>query len=336
MKYFFLFFTLFLILIAGCTQDGAATNGGTTTISSSKGVSAVNFTSDFTTLRINEVTTLRLLLQNQGDFEATNITTVLYGEGLLERPNENNFTSSLLPGKQDLHVWSLKVPLELSKTESTNYNLNARLFYNYNFSGFRQAGFVAPDYAGGDLPLSGGVSDSPLSVSISVRNPVRTLYEEGTVFTLTIVVTNYGRGNVDYFNCSVLNTPQCRKEGYLNELRLSVPSDWGEVTDLSAWEEEVDEDNLETIYVLNYDLLEGEYDSLSCTTKTDDAECNLISEALNHLRMIRGNEARIVLQFSKGLVDESIIDVIKVSGDFGYEVDTSDFTSPTRLRVLGD
>lgn len=451
MKNFFLFFTLFLILIAGCTQDTSASSNGGVITSARRGLTAVNFSSDFNTLRISEETVLKLLLENKGDFEATDIITVLYGEGLLERPNETNYTQSLTPDKQALHIWSLKVPLKLSQTESTNYNINARMYYNYEFSGFQQVGFVESDYVGGDLPLSSGVSTSPLNVNIDVRNPVRTLYDEGTIFTITSVVANNGYGNVDYFNCSALNTPPCRKEGYLNTFKLTIPNNWGEVTDMGAWKKSVDSENSEKTYTLDYDSLEASYDKLTkrydlkeddsnCVLKEEDFDCdnenicdgydlfedcfndnketfessecdyyglceyedcdftleeayvncyeryednyesiclqnpphfdkeclrnhpddyvekcpytgtecvsckqreeygwcNRVGEALNHLKMIRGREVRIILQFSKGQVNESTIDVIKVEGDFGYEVDTSDFTSPVRLRVIGD
>jgi len=244
---FFLFFTLlFIILINGCTflesDPGEQVSNIVTT---AKGIAVVNFTTDYNLLRINEATTIKLLLENVGDFEAKQLSTILYGEGLLENPASKTYTDNLIPNQQDLHAWTLQVPLRLSQTESTTYTINARIYYNYSFEGARQVGFVSPNYAGGDLPLSVLSEESPLQTTIETRNPIRTLPPETsggvitsdrTVFTITSVINNVGKGNVDYFNCSILSEPPCRKEGYIEELRLSVPANWQDVTDMSAWD----------------------------------------------------------------------------------------------------
>jgi len=341
MKLFVFITLLFLILIMGCTT---IEEGATQILVSGKGLAIANFTTNFNTLRVNEATNIRSLFQNVGGFEAKDIRSVLYGEGLLERVSESNYTESILPDKQAIHVWTLKVPLKLSQTESTTYVISSRVYYLYNYSGFQQVGFVSPDYSGDDLPLSSNTRTSPITASINVRNPVRTLPQDntspGTIFTATIVLKNEGKGNVDYFNCSILSSPPCRKEAYLSELRLSVPQDWTEMMNMSAWIKQVSAEGDDTIYILNYNALEAEYDAgiggVSCSGVFNSTWCNLRAEALNHLRMIRGEEARIVLQFAKEVVDEVVIDSITVSGDFGYEVDVSDFTQRITLLVLGD
>jgi len=62
----------------------------------------------------------------------------------------------------------------------------------------------------------------------------------------------------------------------------------------------------------------------------------VFNQAINYLRMIRGDEARLVLQFGKSEVSEVIIDNIKFEGDFGFKVDVSDFKNRLNLLVLGD
>lgn len=457
MKFFSFIILLFIILIAGCTTPTDTTDIPVV-IKDYNGLAIINFTSNFYNLRVNELTNLKSLMKNYGDFEARDIISVLYGEGLLERTNEQNYSESILSDKEAIHFWGLKVPLRLSQTESTAYTLSSRLYYTYNFSGFQQVGFVSPDYSGGDVPLSGAVSKSPLTVNIQTKNPVRTLPQDGdqgTIFSVTTTITNQDDGNIDYFGCNALSTPPCRKGGHLKELRMSIPADWIQITDLSAWDNESDEENEIETYILNYDRLEAEYDypqfdydttttcdnnsaedtqtcvdtcyelyentipvcnneacvtvasqqlsnclsrktdgCLTSTTATETArstckstydseitacatnssciafavqnytdcledigtlcgcykyngcascrqksgveECNRVSEAINHLRLIRGEEARIVLQFAKLEVEETQIDDIMISGEFGYEVDINDFTSPVTLYIYGD
>jgi hypothetical protein len=351
----------------GCTQED---DGGQEPTITNEGINILNFTTDSNTLRIYEETTIKALLKNVGFFEAKNITSVLYGEGLLERIQEVNYTNNLLRNFQDQHLWSLRVPLKLSQTESSSYTINARIYYLYNYSGFQQVGFVEPTYTGGDLPLSSGFQASPLRPKIDVRNPIRTL-NQGSVFSTTITISNVGKGNVDYFDCSPLRDPPCTKGGYLNSLIISVPSDWIPITNMSAWTLNTSPETETAYYSLNFEKLEDDYnqpldssgepcdsvyadciedtatieefneclegrDCSSCKERSGDPRCNLIIEAISQLRMIRGTEARLVLLFNKTIVSEPRIDSITVSGDFGYEIDTSDFKSPIRLLILGD
>jgi hypothetical protein len=299
------------------------------------GLVITNFTSTFNTLRVNEATNLKLVMLNNGDFEAWNITSILYGEGLMTRENENNFTYSILSDKQELQFWTLRVPLKLSQTESTSYTISSRMYYYYNFSGFQQIGFVAPTYVGADLPLSSSTSKSPLKVSIQSRNPIRTLPDEESLFSITITIINIGEGSINYIDC--IGNPNCRKKSYINDLRISVPATWTPVTDLSAWSNEVSGDDI--VYSINFgELDDNYYEVLNCdeTSYDETPACYPLSEALNSLRMVRDEEARIVLQFQIDEVTETLIDSVKVNGNFGYNVDVSDFKNPITLLVLGD
>lgn len=362
MKFYVILPLFFLLLIAGCTQQT-----GTSIITvTSKGLNILNFTSNFNTLRVHESSNVKLEFKNNGDFEARNVTTILYGEGLLERLSQKEFSERILPGKEDVQFWVLNVPLELSKTESTTYTLGARVYYYYNFSGFQQAGFVPSSYIGEDLPLASGTGKGLLTVSMNVRNPIRTLPEGDTIFTITAVITDTEEGNVDYINCSALSSPPCRKGGHLNELRLTVPSKWVPVTSMNAWRNETKTETNETTYVLNYDSLENEYNKkvslaegawkecspsltegcnsdiscCSCAIRTGgtegNARCNSITDAISNLRLVRGDEARIVLQFSTQPVTDTIIETVKITGDYSYETDTHEFKKSLTLNIKGD
>ncbi len=322
---------LLLLAIAGCTQ----TETNIPVTKPSKGLAVINFTSNFNTLRINEATNIKLLFHNYGDFDARNVTSILYGEGLLERSNEKNFSISIYQGKEDAHFWTLKAPLKLSQTESTTYVVSSRIYYYYNFSGTTQVAFVSPSYSGGEIPLSKTSLKSPLSVHFKARNPIRTLPQDntspGTMFTTTITISNDGVGNVDYFGCSSIQG--CNKGSHLNSLRIKVPKDWTPVTNLDQWNKEEKGDEIE--YSIYYDNLIENYNANSCSDSQTPA-CDNIRKALNDLRMVRGSEARIILQFAKDKVNDTTIDPISVSGDFGYEVDASDFTNRLPILVLGD
>lgn len=325
---------LFLLLILGCTQQ--ATTVIPSTKATSKGLNIDNFTTNFKELRVNEATNIKLVLNNLGDFTARNITSLIYGYGLLERVSENNFTENILSGKQDLQYWLLEVPLKLSKTEETTYTLGVRTYYFYNFSGFSQAGFVPSLYSGEDLPLSTGTNKGPLSVSLSLRNPIRTIPGENTIFTLTILVQNNDVGTVDYYNCSPISILKpCNKGGYLSELRLIIPSKWNQVTSLRLWNNQTQ--NNETTYTLNYDELEQKHKYYNCTSSDKNQElCSMINEAIGNLRMIRGEEVRIVLQFSVPEVQEVQVETVQVKGDYGYKIDANDFQNPLSIQVKGD
>lgn len=293
---------LFLGLILGCTQQQATT---VVTKKATNGLSINNLTTNFFDLRINEATNVKLVFKNVGDFIARDVKSLLYGYGLLEKTNEKNTTDSILSGKEDIQFWLLTVPLKLSKTESTTYTLGVRTYYFYNFSGFAQVGFVPSTYSGEDLALSAGTSKSPLTVSVNVRNPVRTLPptladpELKTAFTLTAVIQNNDLGTVDYYNCSATGPNPCGQGGYLNTLRMTVPSNWSPITDLSIWSSNDNPIN-EVIYSLNFtELKKKYYDNLcneSVSAKTPNAPspysdhnvfCSAINEAISNLRMVR-------------------------------------------------
>jgi len=331
---FFNFFTLFfLIMLMGCTQD-PSTN---VIVKTSNGLSVANFTTSLSTLRVNEMSNIQLLLRNDGFFDARDINSILYGEGLLVRDNEYNNSALILPDKQDILFWTLRVPLSLSRTESTSYTVSARIYYNYNFSGNKQIGFVPSTYSGGDLPLSSTTRQSPLSVLINVNNPIRTFNTvDFTTFTITPVVSRVDDGSIDYFNCNVYGDSPCNKGGYINSVKLTVPIDWIEVTDLSVWTKSEDAVNSERTYSIYYDDLLVLYNDNSCRSLSNSTYCNKVNQAINYLRMIRGDEARLVLQFGKSEVSEVIIDNIKFEGDFGFKVDVSDFKNRLNLLVLGD
>ena len=347
-----------VLLITGCTQQSTTTQVIGVT---SKGLNIINFTSNFNTLRVHESTNIKLQFKNNGDFEARNVTTILYGEGLLEKESAKNFTERILVGKEDIQFWTLNVPLELSRTQSTTYTLGARVYYYYNFSGFQQIGFVPTNYIGDDLPLSSGTGKGPLSVSMSVRNPIRTLPGENTTFTITTTITDTEEGNVDYMGCSALSNPPCRKGGHINELRMTLPKGWNEVTDLNQWIKATDNENNEITYTLNYDNLENEYnknmnltegqwtecaipETTNCNTDIKCCNCSIritercstITNTISNLRLVRGDEARIVTQFSRAPVNDTLIEIIKIIGDYSYETDTHEFNKDITLNIKGD
>lgn len=84
-NYFFLLLILFMIIIAGCTQEEEQNPPVTTPVLKSKGLNIINFTSNFDTIRIQESTNIYAKIKNAGDFEALNVTAVLYGYGLIEK-----------------------------------------------------------------------------------------------------------------------------------------------------------------------------------------------------------------------------------------------------------
>lgn len=320
-------------MLMGCTQEPS----NNVVVKTSNGLSVANFTTSLSTLRVNEMTNIQLLLRNDGFFDARDINAILYGEGLLVRDNEYNNSELVLPDKQDILFWTLRVPLSLSRTESTSYTVSARIYYYYNFSGTKQVGFVPSSYSGGDLPLSSTSRDSPLSVLINVNNPIRTFSSVNfTTFTVTPIITRVDEGSIDYFNCNVYGDLPCNKGGYINSIRLTVPIDWVEVTDLSVWSKSEDVVNSEKTYAISYDSLLSVYNGNNCSLLSNSTYCNKVSQSLNYLRMIRGDEARLVLQFGKLDVNEVIIDSVRVEGDFGFKVDVSDFKSRLNLLVLGD
>jgi len=296
---FFLFFTLlFLLIIPGCTlleSNGSGDIIPDVTPAVLKGLTVANFTSDFYNMRVYEKTNIKLLFDNKGDFDARNVKSVLYGYGLMNVLNEDSERDQILKNQQEINVWGLEVPLKLSQTESTTYYLNARFYYTYNFSGSQQIGFVEPDYDGGDLPLTYLTSDSPLKVSFEYRNPIRTFppgtTDDKTIFTLTTIIENQGEGNVDYFGCSILGIPPCRKEGYMNELRMTTPADWHEVMNMNGWERTCVGTDYVELSFLSTGKLDGTCVNGFCTSTvpanpyigrscTQNVECTYFGEAM--------------------------------------------------------
>ncbi len=335
MKFYF-FFTLFLLLITGCTLSNESQTTTPTININENGLSIINFSTNFNVLRVNEATNIKLLLFNNGDFEAKNIQTILYGEGMLTRSNEKNFTERLLPEKRDIQYWTLTAPLALSQTESTTYVISSKIYYDYNFSGTQQVAIVPATYSGDEIPLSSTSKKSPLKTTIKARNPIRTITSDttdDTIFTITAIITNTGKGLINYYECS----PQrgCRKNSYLNDFSITIPSSWSEVTDFSYWIKTENNEASEVTYSLNFDELNTEYEDNNCATSQSDT-CSKINKAINYLKMIRGDEARIILQFSTPTVDEITINSVKVKGSFSYEVDASDFTNKIAILVRGD
>ncbi len=334
-KYYLLFLLLFIV---GCVND----SGGDNVINSnSYGIIVTNFTSTLNSLRVYESTDVKLSFTNNGDFSARNINSILYGEGLLERVHQVNYTDSLRPDGKFFHLWTLKAPVKLSQSSVTVYTISDRVYYDYNFSTTQQIGFVPLSYSGGDLSLSSVVKRSPISAHIKFSNPIRTIpVSEGSdesVFALTIIISNIGDGSVGYYGCSL--TSGCSKNGYLNSFYITVPSDWVLIGDYEY--SKINGDGVVT-YVFDYDSLNNDYNNNDCNCNPSDDDCNpsslctKISNSLHALRLVRDSESRFVLQFRRGIVDSEVVNQIVVGGDFGYIVDVRDFTNPITITINGD
>jgi|GEM_PF-5974104 len=337
MKSFFLLLLLFIILIAGCTQDGGQSI--ITPSIKSEGLNIINFTTNFNTIRIQESTSLNLKLRNAGPFDSTNIKAVLYGYGLLIKQDLKNETEIILrDGKEDVLSWVLRAPVVLSQTESTQYTVNARVYYWYNFSGFKQIAFVPSNYIGDSPTVYSNVESGPLSVNIQTISPLRSLEGMGVNFSLTIEVNKDEVGSVNYYNDTL-------RSYHLNELRIIVPATWIPLDNLYAFNFITRGDEVE--YKLNFDDLQEMYNNntYSCPgsglsncdcTVSNSAQCVRISAAINNLWLIRGEKARLVMMFYHPDVTDPTIDVVQVKGNYGYEIDTKEFTGPLVITVRGD
>ncbi len=327
-KYYLLFLLLFIV---GCVSDNSEDS---VVKSNGYGIIVTNFTSTLNSLRVYESTDVKLSFTNNGDFNARDITSILYGEGLLERVHQVNYTDSLRPDGKSFHLWTLKAPIKLSQSSVTVYTISDRIYYYYNFSTTQQIGFVPLSYSGGDLSLSSVVKRSPISARIKFSNPIRTIpVSEGSdesVFALTVIINNIGDGSVGYYGCSL--TSGCSKNSYLNSFYVTVPSDWSLISD---YEYKVIEGDGVVTYFFDYDALNNSYYDNDCNSATSSI-CTNISNSLHALRLVRDSESRFVLQFNRAIVDSEVVNQIIVGGDFGYIVDVRDFTNPVTITINGD
>ncbi len=321
-------FLISLVILFGCTNQSSTTPIFTPT---EPGVYVYNLSSSDTNLIINEQANVEVTFLNNGDFDARNLTSIIYGYGFLEKVNELNFTKLVLKGKKAIHLWTLKAPVKLTDVGEISYKIGVKSYYLYNFSTLSQVAFVPPEYVGEGLKLSSVIKKSPLIVKVSTRNPVRT-FSDKEIFSLKLTIKNIGSGDVSYFKCSYLDN--CNKNNHINELRLTVPKDWEAYSDeLKLLEQDslVEEQESSKTYILNYDILLDKY-----KTTTNNDKKQMYKNLLNDLWLSRGEESYIVFLFTKQKVSQVSVDNVFVSGEFGYSIDTSDFNKYIVMTIRGN
>lgn len=341
-----------ILLLLGCTGQPAGEGASTqTALVNDLGLNILSFTTSRSALRTMELTDVDVVVRNDGNYMARNLTSIIYGYGSLDEVTgaRKNRLQDLTPTSQNNFHYSFTVPVSITELETTSYTLNTRVYYVYNFNASTQLAFVPTEYTGSTPVIASTTSNSTLQATItSSRAPVRLINNWGN-FSLEINVQNTGHGNVKYlYEESGNYNLNGNKSNFINALSVIVPSDWDVELEM-GWIIN-DLGNGRTEYKLDYDYLEDLYyapvytcqsnvllSTCSCTQSSSD-ECNQISEARRKLWMIRGDTATIVLQFSKAFtgLQTPLIEPVSVSGEYGYEIDTSTFTGPININVIGE
>ncbi len=358
-SFFLLLFLIFLItVISGCTQENGVVDLTSTLFGQGRGLTITNYTSTRNSLRLKETSEIKTEYKNIGGFEAKNVSAIIYGYGELSITNERSRLPQILSGLEDFMFWILKA--DVMGSAITSYTINSRIYYNYEFEGFKQVSFIPEDYLGDDPEISGSNRISPLTIDVQSGNPIRTIAQDheastcpdpcdyeycydgidndgdgytdcfdtdctltcGQGFIITAVIKNEGLGDVKYKD----NTGKSYK---LNEITVKVPNTWSHTfeikkDDVDIWSfyDNTDEDVKE--YTLNHDYINETMNDNECAIGESDL-CNLLINAMQDLWLVRGEETRIKLGFRKPLVSDVTIDKVTVLGDFSYIIDTRDF-----------
>ncbi len=178
-KFFPLLILLILsVIISGCVQTEEEQEQPSVLFGKGRGLTITNYTSTRNSLSLKETTEIKINFKNIGDFQARNISAIIYGYGELEKVSEKPYIVEILPGLEDFMFWILKA--EKLGSAITNYQINSRIYYLYNFSGYEQVSFIPEDYSGENPALSKQNAMSPLHVDLESGSPIRTISPEKT------------------------------------------------------------------------------------------------------------------------------------------------------------
>lgn len=326
-----------LFLILGCA--------GTSTVSPENvfdtyGIKILNFTTSQTVLFPGESTEVRVIVKNVGDFNTQNVRAILYNYGSLNKDEINREqVDYLLKGASDYFFWNLRTPTSQTIQEST-YAINAKVYYTYNSTSFKQVAFVPETYTGEPPNVSYGYSKSDILINITTLNPIR-ISGDSRDFILRVELKNIGDGDVNYLDetsSEIKTNPE--KSYFINNLEITVPSSWEILTSTTAEDKKGNTHNIWdvesgdeiTTYKLSYDHLADHYETFNCIEADEESQyydvCLALSTARRRLLLTRGKETTILLEFRREVPSEDpdylVTESVSVNADYGYAIDTQD------------
>jgi len=202
-----------VVFLSGCVGQPPSHEGG-------KGLAISSFAPDFAEIRSGERVTISAMIDNVGEYDATDVSAQLFGiniggtEWAISGQTKQVQTASKirrsdatleLPGESHQFDWSVTAPKDL-RVDNT-YTANLRVYYKYGTVSNTLMRLMTYDYLRSlpseqfeEAKASTGVSQStssagPLSVSFNVGNRPLVVYDNGDTFSVQMEIKNVDVGN---------------------------------------------------------------------------------------------------------------------------------------------